>query len=592
MGEQATVARPRVRPRQAVPAHDGIKLCTDVYLPDAETAPAVLLRTPYGRHAVFLQALAVRLSRAGFAAVLQDSRGRYQSEGTFELTREHADGVATLEWLADEPWCDGRVAPIGLSITGYPSFRLAIDPVPAAVRVATVVNVMGVIDHHQLFYRDGALVLHWALPWCTMMMANQMGRMNWQARDWDRVFRHQPVAEALIAEFGDESTAWRRVLRHPARAGDWHELDITPRLRELSVPALHVSGWYDFLLGQVVSAFTHAAQGPAAADQRLVIGPWDHQTIFAGASVKPGVSTGPDGDAPSRYAGDAAGVNLTMMILDWLQRWMPPSADARPPDDRKDRSRVMLHVMRDGRWIGADTFPPPDAHDEPWYLTSSGRANGASGDGRLEPAAPATSHYDCFTFDPENPVPTCGGAVWPFQAIDLVPGPADQTAVERRDDVLVYSSGPLAAPLTICGAVRVDLWAATTAHDTDFTAKLVDVDARGVPRVVQDGIVRGRFHASPESETLLEPQRPYRFTIELQAAAHSFARGHAIRIEISSSNFPKFDRNLNSAAPMHTARAAAVAQQTVFHGGGMLSCVHLPVMSASALATASVGGHA
>jgi putative CocE/NonD family hydrolase len=190
---------------------------------------------------------------------------------------------------------------------------------------------------------------------------------------------------------------------------------------------------------------------------------------------------------------------------------------------------------------------------------------------------------DRFLYDPQDPVPTIGGAIWPFSPLRLKPGQSDQSAVEERGDVLVYSGDPLPEDLTVVGPLEVELWAATSARDTDFTAKLVDVDPSGAARVVQDGVIRGRFHADPAQEGLLELHRPYRFAIDLQAVAYTFRAGHLLRLEISSSNFPKFDRNLNTAADAFSGTASMVARQTVFHGGEMASRLRLPVLPPSAL---------
>jgi putative CocE/NonD family hydrolase len=561
MLDAPATAAPRLLRRLRVAADDDAALCTDVFLPPGlDTAPAVLVRTPYGRQAPFLQLLALRLARSGLAVVLQDSRGRYQSEGRYDLRSETPDGRATLAWLAQQPWCDGRVAVAGVSIGGYPAFRMCLESPPPGVRLLGMLNLMGVFDHHALFYRGGALVLHWALPWCTMMADEYNGRTAWQRFDWPALFRTLPPVAALRGET-EMSRLWTFAATTPEYESQWAALDIHHRLDELTVPALHVTGWYDFLLGQVVQAFLRAGDGPAGDRQRLVIGPWDHQTIFSA------LGRGSNGnDAP-------IGPSLLDVIADWLgQCFDGPSASAAFPGD----SRCLIHVG--DRWLAARHFPPPEAREHQWFLSSDGAANGAAGHGALA-AAPAPGFgFDTYLYDPANPVPTVGGAIWPFPAAGLKPGPADQTSVEQRDDVLVFTGTVLDEPLVVVGPISVELWAASSACDTDFTAKLVDVGPDGTTRIVQDGIVRGRFAESRANARPLVPHSPQRFIIDLDCAGYIFDTGHRLRVDVSSSNFPRFDRSVNGATEVREPQALPVATQTVFHGEMLASRLRLFAM--------------
>ena len=564
--------RARILPRVAVPTRDGVSLATDVYLPvGAAPAPVVVVRTPYGRNAPFMQFLAVRLSAGGYAVVLQDSRGRYQSQGEFQLTRECDDGYDTLAWLGGRDWCDGRAALVGLSITSYPCFRLATSAAPPGVRIETMVNVMGAANLHRLFYRDGALLLHWALPWCLMMSPSQMGRTGWQQLPWAELYRHLPLSEALEAVDGQARGLWPLIVQYPACEGFWDDLDATSRLEDLRIPVLHVSGWHDFLLAQVLDVHARAAR-LGHAPQKLVVGPWDHQTLFAALAP------------PRAAAGPATSIDMMAVIADWLERHMPAEE---PRAERAPEAAVLVYLMERGVWLAEDAFPPPGAEIHELFLESDGHANTSAGDGRLVPAAPARTGQDSFVFDPEQPVPTTGGAVWPFAAGGLQPGPADQGAVESRPDVLVYTSAPLDDDWVVLGPVRLELWAASSAPDTDFTGKLVDVDPLGTARIVQDGILRARFRGGCRREEALEPLRPVRFDIDLQASAHCFRRGHRLRLEVSSSNFPKFERNLNT-AHLRAARPQP-ATQYAFHGGATPSRLRLPRLPESALRVVAQG---
>ena len=560
-----TLPRQRVLPRLSTPTRDGVALCTDVFLPDTDApAPTILIRTPYGRHAVFLQSLAVKLSRAGFAVTLQDSRGRYQSGGQFDLRHEQHDGYDTLAWLADQPWCDKRVALVGLSITGHPNFAMALDPPPADITIAALINIMGVVDLHSVFYANGALRLHWALPWCRMMSARNMGRSTWKDADWDRLFRHQPATEALDSVC-DPSPLWTFALSSPVRGDRWRDVSIVDRLPELKVPVLHLSGWHDFMLDQVLRAWRAIGQSDAAELQRLIIGPWDHQTIFAAFNTS----------RPGAPRDESRSLDLMSAVVAWLERLLHGDAGA---DRREPDPRVLAYVMEDRSWVHADSFPSSATTIDEWYLDSDGRANTSAGDGRLRRDCPIDLNQDTYRFDPADPIPTIGGAIWPFPGARLAPGALDQSSLRDRGDILTFIGPPCDAPLTVLGPVHVELWAASSACDTDFTAKLVDVDPFGVARIVQDGIVRARFR-DPDREAWLDAHRPYCFTIDVGAVGHCFKRGHRLRLDISSSNFPKFDRNLNTAAPMHASRASMVATQTVFSGGAMPSKLVLPVLT-------------
>lgn len=559
----------RILPRLAVTTRDGLGLVTDAFLnPEDGPAPAVVLRTPYGRNVPTLLRLAQKLSQEGVCAVLQDCRGRYQSPGSYDWACEEDDTYDTLRWVAEQPWSNGRVGLVGMSVTSNPNCFVAGSP-PPGVEVAAMVSVMGSISHHATVYSGGALTLHWALPWSVMMDSRHMGRNTWQKLPWEEVFRRLPLRDATGGHI-EAPELWGRMASSAAYDEGWARFDARPRLERLTVPTLHLSGWLDFMLEQTLGSFAIMAAASPPGRQRLIVGTWDHGSLFESFGAKPSTPT------------SGPGIDLLEAIVAWFRRWLlaaGEAADAGPP--------VLLNVQEDASWIGTTAYPPAEAEVVAWYLTSGGRAGTDPEDGALVREPPGEVKCDTFAYDPEAPVPTVGGALWPFPAGGLVPGPLDQAEVERRPDVLVYTSAPLDDDLYVVGPVVVDLWASTSARDTDFTAKLVDVDALGAPRIVQDGIVRGRFHRSLSAagaagagaaEEPLEPHRPYNFTISLPGTARRFRRGHRLRLEIASSNFPKFDRNLNTMAPMADAVVGMVVQQMVFHGGYMASRIRLSVI--------------
>jgi hypothetical protein len=552
--------RPRILPRQVVTTTDGAELCTDVYLPDTDEARAtVLVRTPYGRSVPLLMQLALDLSKSGFCAVLQDCRGRYRSTGAYDLFQEVEDSHGTLAWLAGQPWCDGKVGLVGLSVSTLPNLLVVADPRPGEAEVYAVVDVMGSVDYHRMCYRDGALLHHWTLPW-TAMMGSDDGISDWRGIDWNEVYRHRPLVDA-VRRTGAGDGLWRRVVANPAFGGFWTRLSAVEALASLTVPVLHVSGWHDFMLDQALLAWERLGRDGDPARHRLVIGPWNHRSLFAETQAR----AVPEG-----------GLSLHGMLASWFGRGL---GDARPAagGTLDGTPPVLLHLMPDGPWLGVDAFPPREAEVEEWFLEA-----GTGNRGRLlrgAVPAPGIAGYD---YDPADPVPTLGGAVWPFAPGGLKPGPADQSPLHARPDVLLYTSERLDSDLVVVGHLELELWASTTTRDTDFTAKLVDIDPRGIARWVQDGVVRGRFRNGRECEELLDAGVPYRLRISMAGVAHRFRAGHRLGLEVSSSNFPKFDAHPNIAAPLYAAVGSMVARQTIFHGGTTASRLRLPVLPAAA----------
>jgi putative CocE/NonD family hydrolase len=552
--------RPRILPDQAISMRDGVALVGDVFFPPGWEGPlpTLLLATAYGRRRPGMMKFARGLSEGGFAVVLLDVRGCFQAGGEF-LQNEGEDGFDTLAWAGSQDWCNGRIGLIGISLTTIREFLTASQPAPEGVEVRAIVNLGGALHLRSGFYQGGALILHWALPWTVMMSPQWMGRLGgWQRLPWPELFRHLPLAEVTERTSGAVD-AWRLAMEKPFDEESWRRVDARRRLGSLQAPVLHVSGWYDNTVEHVLEAYRHLA-----VEQSLVLGPWDHQTLFFALLGSPSDRT---------ELGTLASFDLLSMVLNWFDRWLVGEASGEGP-------RALAYVMEAETWLELDRFPPAEAREESWYLTSRGQANTAEGDGVLLPEKPEAEGMDRFLYDPADPVPTRGGALWPFPAQGLAPGQADQREVELRPDVLVYTSAPLGEDLLLAGAVAVELWAATSGLDTDFTAKLVDVAPAGAARLVCDGIVRCSFAEGP-----LEPGRRYRWQIELGSIAHCLRAAHRLRLEVSSSNFPKYDRNLNTGEPLHTGRAGVPSEQTVFHGGDAASRLLLTVAPASLLET-------
>ncbi|MEP7119025.1 MAG: CocE/NonD family hydrolase, partial [Acidobacteriota bacterium] len=389
------------------------------------------------------------------------------------------------------------------------------------------------------------------------------------------------------------------LLAHPSYDSFWTTFDVAAKHQQFEVPAYHLTGWYDSLLNGTLANFAglraHAGTDRARRNQHLIVGPWTH--------ARPTSATTGIGDVDF---GAAAGFDSESLIVRWFQHWMPMAASpgvpagvggentsdipVPPPDGPATRNPapdwpgapVRLFVMGANTWRDEQEWPLARAQATPFYLTSAGQANGLAGDGRLvstrwaltdsaRAASGATGAADTFTYHPAKPVAT--GTVVAYSRT-----PADRRERQQRQDVLVYTSAPLTAPLEATGPIQLVLWIASSAKDTDFTAALSDVRPDGTSRALTDGILRARYRSSRTAPSLLTPGRPYELTIEVGATSNTFLPGHRIRLEVSSSNFPRFDRNPNTGAPFGTDATIITARQTVFHDATKPSRLILPVI--------------
>jgi putative CocE/NonD family hydrolase len=352
------------------------------------------------------------------------------------------------------------------------------------------------------------------------------------------------------------------LLAHPSYDAFWTTFDVAARHPQFEVPAYHLTGWYDSLLNGTLKNFSglraSAATAHARRNQRLIVGPWTH--------ARPGPATTAIGDVDF---GPSAGFDSEALVIRWFRHWMGGAPGTTAPD--WDGAPVRIFVMGENRWRDEQEWPLARARPTGFYLHSERGANGLGGDGRLDPAPPQAERPDTFTYDPATPVPT--GAFGAYSR-----APADRREVQARQDVLVYTSAPLVEPIEVTGPVQLVLWISSSAKDTDFTAALSDVHPDGTARALTDGILRARYRGGRTTPELLTPGEPYEVTIEVGATSNTFLPGHRIRVEVSSSNFPRFDRNPNTGAPFGTDAGTATARQTVFHEPARASRLVLPVV--------------
>ena len=533
-----------------IPMRDGVQLAANVFRPgDAARVPTILVRTPYGKGEDITPHYEAFVQR-GYAIVVEDVRGRYESEGVFKpLEQEGKDGYDTIDWIARQPWSDGKVGMMGGSYLGIVQWKAALTNNPHLKAIFPVVS--GDDDYRDRFYSPGG----------AMKIGN---RLNWMADnlrtpgylpDFNRFIWHLPVRNADVAATGQVSDMFQDAVNHPAFDHFWKSISTREKLARIKVPVFAAGGWYDNFAESDLQAYTVLRRNSNV--NRILIGPWAHNMSYKFQNVD---------------FGPHSSVSLRTLQLEWFDQWLKARDTAllsKPP--------VRVFLMGANRWMEEREWPPARAKMTPFYLESHKAANTLNGTGTLA-ARPARSQApDTFVFDPRNPVPTRGGAVCCNPKI-FPWGPMDQRPVERRQDVLVYSTAPLKKSVEVVGPIKVILYVTTSARDTDFTAKLVDVLPGGEARNLTDGILRMRYRDSLETPQLAKPGEVYKLTIEAGPTANLFEKGHRIRLEISSSNFPRFDRNPNTGAPVAEETRLLKATQTVYHDRLRPSQLVLPVV--------------
>jgi putative CocE/NonD family hydrolase len=546
---------------------DGVTLVADVYRPAGDgTYPVLLTRTPYNRRGDI--AAGPLLASHGYVVVQQDVRGRFESEGVFDPFRnEAADGYDTVEWAATLRGANGRVGMFGGSYVGATQMLAASLRPPHLVAIHPVVTAS---DYYEGWtYQGGALMQWFTSSWTTDLTRDTLLKRASAKADAPAWVETLPLGDYRLLDppSAPELAPYRREwLAHETSDDYWRAVRVKDRYGDMAVRALHQAGWHDiFSSGSIenyVGLRAGAATPEARAGQRLVIGPWGHTPTLAHGKV---------GDVTF---GDAAQVD----DLEWLLKWSDWSLKDMA-NEYATGAPVRLFVMGENVWRDEQEFPLARAKATRYYLHAAKGASTARGDGRLSTAAPRRETPDRFEYDPANPVRTIGGRLCCGKAhLQYHPGPFDQRPNETRADVLVFSTGPLAGDLEVTGFITAEVWAATSAVDTDFTAMLVDVDPSGYARYLADGILRGRYRRSKERAEPVVPGAIEKYAIELGATSNVFKAGHQLRLYVSSSNFPRFDRNLNTGEPIASGTRMVKAQQAVYHDAAHPSALVLPVV--------------
>ena len=570
---------------------DGTTLRANVYRPTGDDQwPVLLTRLPYGKDFPLGSSVMdpAQVARRGYVVIVQDTRGRFTSEGEWmPFINEALDGVDTIEWAAGLPYSDGIIGMYGISYFGFTQWSAAVHQ-PSALKAIVPAQTWN-DPFNGVLFRGGALELGTSGNWQLMMgldilirrhrgdpqalgrsiylLAKEMDALG-KLGYWSLPLREfGPLKRHDIAPSFFENFAHPMDREHPIT----QPLFITGKHENVTVPALNIGGWYDIFLQDTIDNYKFLREQGSTREARqskLLIGPWAH-----------GVFTNPIGEMNFGFGSSAAyidlQVDLTSLQVRWFDHWLKCIDTG-----MLDEAPIKLFVMGTNIWRDEQEWPLARAVETRYYLHSNGQANTLHGNGYLitdlpDNEEPSADYYD---YDAANPVITRGGAL--LMSPEYRPGPLDQRPTENREDVLVYTTGELKEDLEVTGQIKVHLWAISSVPDTDFVTRLVDVHPDGYAQNLTDGIIRARYRnaALGEDASLIEPGRAYEYEIDLWATSNVFRAGHRIRLDVTSSNFPRWDRNPNTGHEFGADTELAVAHQTILHDREHPSYVVLPIV--------------
>ncbi|KMY48989.1 CocE/NonD family hydrolase [Peribacillus loiseleuriae] len=561
---------------------DNTILYADVYRPDDDQQhPVLLTRLPYNKSHPFYSHRYLdtnRLVENGYVVIVQDVRGRFASEGDFfPFKYEGKDGFEAVEWAAELPYSNGKVGMYGLSYYGFTQLLAAAENPPhlKAIFPAQTFNDL----REGSFYQNGTYGLGLNITWALESIApdaikrkftdpkeyqQKMRRLAELIDNIEEEFRFFPLKEwPALKELG-VANYFYEMLEYDLKDKVWDELSLgVEKLKGITVPAFHLGGWYDNLLSPTIANYLHSKEN-VNQPQKLMIGPWTHGDFSSQIGQRK------FGQHASQDWIDYK-EDLTNLHLRWFDYWLKEKETK-----ILQEKPVKIFVMGTNTWREEDAWPLPQTKYVPYYFHSKGKANTRFGDGRLSIDMQGEEMTDHFIFDPSNPVPSTGGGTL-FDQIGSI-GPMDQRMVEEREDILVYASEVLREAMEVTGPIKVILYAKTDACSTDFTAKLVDVAPDGTAFNLTDGIVRSSFRNSYKKETESIQGQILPYEIDLWATSNVFLAGHQLRVEISSSNFPRFDVNFNNGTTTLNGTNYSTASQTIYHNEVYPSHILLPVI--------------
>lgn len=553
----ATPAEIRAQFDVRIPMRDGVHLSADIWMPSAPGRyPSIIIRTPYLKNWDGQYTAAFYASH-GYVFIVQDVRGRGDSEGEFNYFFADAhDGYDTVEWVAAQPWSNGRVGMTGHSYSGTVQWLAARERPPHLVCIAPSAAAGRTFD--EMPYQGGAFLMELMLNW--LNLTSYRASTGTEGLDMQAIYKHRPLL-TMDDALGRRMRLFREFLEHDTLDNYWKRIQFTNEdFEKIEIPALHATGWFDV---QEPGALFYwrgmSSSSPAKDKQFLIVGPWNHwQVALGGKDNKLGEFAFPD-----------SVVDLTAIQLAFFDHFLKGSTP------NFDFPRARIYTTGSNKWHDEQKYPLADTSAQSLYFHSQGKANTLSGDGRLTWVAPMEEPADHYTYSPDNPVSPGNSDLGSADAR------TDQRFIERREDVLVYTSEIVKEPLTTVGKVFVHLFASSDALDTDFTARLLDVypDGRALqlgPRF--GGIIRARYRKGYAGAEMLTPNQIEHYQIELFDIAHTFLPGHAIRVEISSSYAPYINPNSNTGKPVATDTEWKTAHQAIFHDAKHDSYVSLPIL--------------
>ncbi len=556
-----------------VPMRDGIELAADVYRPKAEGAfPVVVVRTPYKKEMAELKGRFY--ARRGYAMVAQDCRGRFGSPGQWEpFVNEPKDGYDTIEWAAKQPWSTGKVGMIGASYLGWVQWWAARERPPHLVTI--IPNVAPPDPFYNIPYDYGVYFIMGAIWWADVLETEATADLSGAAmstigeKKYGQILRSLPVIDLDEKVLGKKNKYWRKWIKHPVNDEYWERANFLEHLQNVRIPVFHQSGWFDGDgIGSKLNYMKMKSHGHP--HQKLVLGPWGHIAV---AHRRIG----------DRDFGPEAIIDLPRDYLRWFDHWL------KGVDNGIDTEPlVSIFVMGKNTWLHGDKYPLPQTRFEKWYLTSGGKANTSKGDGSLtRDVPPADCPPDKYTYDPGDPTPNPGyfeeseedeAKVRSIEEKKKQRQAHHEKVTASRRDILVYQTAPLTEPLTFAGPVSAILYASSTAKDTDWFMRLMEVEEDGKIFELAEGKIRARYRNSTKKAEPLVPGEIYKYTLDLWQTGITIPKGRRLRVEVASASFPLFSRNLNTGGHNEVETEYLPAEQTVYHGANHPSHILLPVI--------------
>ena len=587
-----------VEQKVMMPMRDSIRLATDIYRPKTdEPVPVIFSKTPYNFNLYTEGKLnkrqlqrAMKAVKRGYAYVVQNERGRYFSEGEWDILGVPiTDGYDAFSWMAEREWCNGKIGTLGCSSTA--EWQMAVAALDHPSHAAMVpqgfgagIGTVGKYHEQGNWYRGGAqqmLFTSW-LYWvqngrirptfpkdATQEELIRMSRFfdlvpDAPDVDWKEAFQHLPV-EDIIENVDGPRGIYSDMIQRKPNDPDWYEGGLYHDDMGFGVPSFWFTSWYDVSISPNLALFNHVRENPEVGDdQYLLIAPVLH-CAYTRATENTIVGERNVGDARLPYE---------ELIYSWFDYWLKGDRGKDPAD----MPRVRYYTMGSNEWQTAEAWPPKAAEMTTFYLDSGGQANSLFGDGTLSTDEPADKDQpDAFTYDPMNPVPSYGGNVCCTGGA-IQGGSFDQQEMEARNDILVYTTEPLEEGVEVSGFIETALYVSSDAKDTDFTVKLLDVYPDGRAYNLDETIQRVRYREGYDKEVFMEEGEVYKVELTPMATSNYFDKGHRIRIEVSSSNFPRFTRNLNTGGNNYDEAEGVVAHNKVHHSQTYPSQVRLPIV--------------